>query len=520
MRGLWARLKHDGIPSPPGNCSLDIRKKTNWGVATASYQVEGAWNEDGRTPSVWDVFAHAGNIKNNDTGDVACDMYHKFPEDFSLMRSLGIKHYRFSISWNRILPEGAAGTPINQKGIDFYNSLINEMLANGIKPYVTMFHWDLPQILQDNYDGLIGKEFINDFINYATVLFENFGDRVQDWMTFNEPWVTCVLQYGQGVFAPGKPYGEAGQYQCGHNLLLAHARTYRLYHETPQLQLGGLTYAQAQKGKIGIALNIEWLEPLTSKPADVVAAKYGIEKNLGWFADPLYFGDYPASLKACYQKILPSFTLEEQQLLRGTADFLGINFYTAKYAAGNPNDTCSVEPREQDQYGRDIGPLAESGWLRVVPWGIYKMMKYVDQRYHPAEIIITENGVSAPGEAAMPVQQAIRDKFRVDYYRGYLDNLCKAIKEGVKVSTYFAWSYMDNFEWKEGYTQRFGINHVDFDSPYRTRTTKDSGRFLAKHFFSIGHGWEAGSEQQHQGIDRQMEGNASIDRPHLEDLSQ
>eukprot|EP00878_Enallax_costatus_P009751 GHUV01010184.1.p1 GENE.GHUV01010184.1~~GHUV01010184.1.p1 ORF type:complete len:541 (+),score=93.23 GHUV01010184.1:583-2205(+) len=481
-----AREMQDGIPPPSDVCTIDIRKSTNWGVATASYQVEGAWNEDGRTPSVWDVFAHKGMIKNNDTGDVATDMYHKYPQDFKLMRRLGIKHYRFSFSWNRILPEGGKGTPVNPKGIDFYNKMIDEMIKNGIRPYGTIFHWDLPQVLQENYDGLIGDEFIEDYVNYANVLFENFGDRVHDWMTFNEPWVTCVLQYGRGDFAPGIPFGESGQYKCGHNLLIAHAKTYELYHKTPQPSLDGKTYAEVQKGKIGIALNIEYLEPLTQAPEDVAAAAMGLEKNLGWYADPLFFGDYPDSLKKCTGTNLPSFTAEQSALLKGSLDFLGINFYTGKYAKGSKDGACVVDTKEYDVDGNPIGPLAESVWLRVVPWAFYKLLKYVDDRYHPKEIAITENGVSVPKEGDMTVQEAIHDKFRVDYYRGYLENLCKAISEGVQVKTYFAWSFMDNFEWREGYSQRFGINYVDFKSPALTRTTKDSGRFLAKYFFKVG----------------------------------
>uniref|UniRef100_A0A383WHZ0 beta-glucosidase n=1 Tax=Tetradesmus obliquus TaxID=3088 RepID=A0A383WHZ0_TETOB len=483
------------LPDAPAMCPLEMRKNTRWGVATASYQVEGGWNLGGRTPSVWDTFSHAGFIKNNDTGDVACDMYHKYPQDFKLMRELGIKHYRFSFSWNRILPQGGKGTPVNPEGIAFYNSLINEMIANNIRPYATIFHWDLPQVLQDKYQGLIGEEFIADFVNYANVLFENFGDRIRDWMTFNEPWVTCVLQYGQGVFAPGIPMGDEGMYKCGHNLLRAHAKTYQLYHKVPQAKLDNVTFADAARGKVGIALNIEYLEPLTEAKEDVAAANYGLEKNLGWFADPLFFGDYPASLKSCAKDVLPSFTAEESKLLKGSLDFLGINFYTGKFAKGSATDKCSVETREQDVNGKDIGPLAESSWLRVVPWSFYKLLKYVQSRYDPKQIIITENGVSAPKEDSMSVQQAIRDDFRVNYYKGYLDYLCKAISEGVKVNTYFAWSFMDNFEWREGYSQRFGINHVDFDSPELTRTTKDSGKFLSKHFFRVGRGGGVGARR-------------------------
>ncbi|WIA44472.1 hypothetical protein OEZ86_007218 [Tetradesmus obliquus] len=491
----WKARQISHLPDAPAMCPLEMRKNTRWGVATASYQVEGGWNLGGRTPSVWDTFSHAGFIKNNDTGDVACDMYHKYPQDFKLMRELGIKHYRFSFSWNRILPQGGKGTPVNPEGIAFYNSLINEMIANNIRPYATIFHWDLPQVLQDKYQGLIGEEFIADFVNYANVLFENFGDRIRDWMTFNEPWVTCVLQYGQGVFAPGIPMGDEGMYKCGHNLLRAHAKTYELYHKVPQAKLENATFADAARGKVGIALNIEYLEPLTEAKEDVAAANYGLEKNLGWFADPLFFGDYPASLKSCAKDVLPSFTAEESKLLKGSLDFLGINFYTGKFAKGSTTDKCSVETREQDVNGKDIGPLAESSWLRVVPWSFYKLLKYVQSRYDPKQIMITENGVSAPKEDSMSVQQAIRDDFRVNYYKGYLDYLCKAISEGVKVSTYFAWSFMDNFEWREGYSQRFGINHVDFDSPELTRTTKDSGKFLSKHFFRVGRGGGVGARR-------------------------
>lgn len=465
------------LPPVPEHCTLAIRRRLKFGVATAAYQIEGAWDEGGRTPSIWDVLAHRpGAVADGDTGDVACDHYHKLPEDLQLMSDLGIKHYRFSFSWSRILPQGGEGTEVNLEGVGFYNRLIDGMIERGITPYATMYHWDLPQVLQEQYGGLLGGDaFVRDFVHYAGVLFDEFGDRVKNWMTFNEPWVICKLGYGDGAFAPGVPYGEEGQYKSAHALILAHARTAGLYNRR---------YRAVQGGRVGVVLNCCWMEPMTKGDADVAAARRALDQELGWFAGPLFKGDYPDVVKATH--LVPEFSQDERdELAANRPDFLGINYYTANYVEADGTEYGYTQtPNGKD--GEPIGPRGQSFWLFVCPWAFRKLLHYITDEYSPDDIMVTENGVSAPGEAGTAVEEAVRDAFRLDFYAGHLDWMCKAVEDGVKVSTYFAWSLMDNFEWLMGYTERFGITAVNFRDPSRTRTVKDSGRWLSENFFKVG----------------------------------
>ncbi|GBF87897.1 glycoside hydrolase family 1 [Raphidocelis subcapitata] len=465
------------VPAAPDACTPQIRKGTAWGVATAAYQIEGAWNVSGRTPSVWDVYAHIpGKIKDGDTGDVACDHYHRYKEDFKLMKEMGVKHYRFSISWNRVLPGGGRGSAVNPAGVDFYNRLLDEMQANGITPAATMFHWDLPQSLHERYLGPLGdSEFVEDFANYADVLFKSFP-RIKQWMTFNEPLITCDASYGVGKFAPGYKGGIPGIYKCAHNVLLSHGRV---------KQLSRTKYAHLDH-KIGIALNVEWAEPMSNTTWDREAAQRSVDIQFGVYADPLFLGRYPELLKKKFgPSVMKDFTPEEADMVRGSADFLGINHYTSRFVRANEQPLGFVV----SVFGRDsqpIGPVAQSSWLRVVPDGLYKITQYASKRYGNPEIWITENGVSAPNEAEMPVDHAVRDAFRTKYYSDYLDALCRSKRDGARITKYLAWSFMDNFEWLQGYSERFGVVHVDFKSGSLKRAVKDSGRFLSKHFFSVG----------------------------------
>ncbi|GBF90818.1 beta-glucosidase-like [Raphidocelis subcapitata] len=468
-------------PPAPGNCTPELRRRIGWGVATAAYQVEGGWDEGGRSPSVWDVFAHKpGTTAGGATGDVACDMYHKYEEDFELMARLGIRHYRLSLSWSRLLPQGGAGTPVSPEGLAFYNRLIDAMLARGIEPYVTLYHWDLPQVLQDAYGGFLdGARFVPDFAYYAAAAFEAFGGRVKNWITFNEPWVVCKLHYGDGTFAPGIPFGLAGQYACGHTLLLAHAAAAALYARQ--------YYKPSQRGRLGVALSMTWHEPGSASEADARAAQNARDSEIGWFADPLFGGDYPESLRRTVGAALPAFSDAERAAFAAhPLDFLGINFYTARYAFSD-GTPWGFAPSETDAAGAPIGPRAQSSWLLVVPWAFRRLLLYVSGRYGGPEVFVTENGVSVPGEAGVAdPAAAARDAFRTDFYRGYLDSLCTAVAEGANVTRYFAWSFMDNFEWRMGYTERFGIVAVNFTDPARPRTVKDSARYLAQHFFRAG----------------------------------
>lgn len=450
-----------------------------WGAATAAYQIEGAWNEDGKGPSIWDTFSHIeGKIHNNDTGDVACDSYHKIEEDVSLLKNLGVGYYRFSISWSRVLPQGTADK-VNLLGVKYYNRLIDTLLANGIKPAVTLYHFDLPQALQD-IGGWYNPEISDIFNDYAQFCFKEFGDRVEIWLTINEPHEEALDAYGLGVFAPGIKDMASGPYQAGHNMLLAHAKAWHTYDKE---------YRQKQKGKVSIVVNAQWFEPKTDKEEDIKAADRGMQWFLGWMAHPVFVnGDYPEIMK---ERILeknkaqgltsrlPSFTSEQKRLLKGTADFLALNFYSVSFAeyhdlSKEENVTWGYFTDQEMKTSRDPTWLkGDPSWLYCVPWGMRKMLVWLKEQYNDPEIIVTENGFSAHGEHDLELPAALQDRDRVTYLRGYINEALKAVKlDGVKLKGYFVWSLLDNFEWDDGYRFRFGIHHVNFNDPNRPRTPK------------------------------------------------
>ncbi len=432
-----------------------------WGSATSSYQIEGAHNTDGKGPSIWDAFCTIPNrVANNENGNVALDHYHRYKEDVALMKSLGFKAYRFSISWPRILPEGKG--KVNEAGIKFYSDLIDELLANDIVPWVTLYHWDLPLALQTEHDGWLNPAIVDDFANYASICFEHFGDRVKHWITLNEPWVVSILGYGQGVFAPGR-VSNVEPYLAAHHLILAHARAYRVYKE----QFGH------QNGTIGITNNCDWREPLTDKQEDKDAAERALLFFLGWFADPVYFGDYPQVMKQRLGERLPKFTAEEKELIKGSTDFFGLNHYTTMYAAENHGQIKkgSVYGNGGLSEDQDVDLSQDPGWeltsmnWAVVPWGCQKLLHWINDRYDAPDIYITENGFACDDQIE---GGEVNDHNRIKYYRSYLEACHEAIKEGVKLKGYFAWSMFDNFEWASGYRPRFGITYVDYKTLERT----------------------------------------------------
>jgi len=301
-----------------------------WGTATSSYQIEGASVKDGKGPSIWDAFCSIpGKIHNNENGDIACNHYENFKEDVQLMKKMGVKAYRFSIAWARIMPTGKGA--VNKAGIQFYSDLIDELIKAGITPWVTLYHWDLPLALQLEDDGWLGNKISDYFAAYADVCFEYFGDRVKNWITLNEPWVVAILGYGQGVFAPGRVSNDE-PYLAGHQLILAHAKAYRIYKDK----------YQHQKGQIGITNNCDWREPLTDSQKDKDAAERALQFFLAWFADPIYKGDYPQVMKTSLGGRLPTFSKEEQKMIKGTSDFFGLNHYTTMYAAHDDGDTIAL----------------------------------------------------------------------------------------------------------------------------------------------------------------------------------
>ena len=429
-----------------------------WGSATSSYQIEGAADEAGKGPSIWDAFCTVpGRVAKGDRGDIACDHYHRMREDVALMKAMGLKAYRFSIAWPRIMPSGKG--QVNAEGLQFYDDLINELLDQGIEPWVTLYHWDLPLALQMEEDGWLNGEIANYFESYARVCFARFGDRVKHWITLNEPWVVAILGYGMGTFAPGRN-SKSEPYVVGHNLLRAHAQAVRCYREEFQAH---------QKGLIGITLNCDWREPLTDKKEDVAAAQRALEFFLAWFADPIYLGQYPISMVDRLGDRLPQFTEEEKDLLMGSSDFFGLNHYTTLFAAdarGNL-EVGSVYGNGGLSEDQDVNLSVDPNWKKtamgwaVVPWGCQKLLAWISDRYDAPDIYITENGCAY---ADVPTEGKVQDDERIAYYEGYLNACHEAIEKGAQLKGYFAWSLLDNFEWASGYDKRFGLHYVDFDT--------------------------------------------------------
>ncbi len=444
-----------------------------WGTATSAYQIEGAASVDGRGPSIWDTFCRTeGNVLNGDTGDIACDHYHRFEEDVQLMVEMGVKAYRFSISWSRLLPDGTLDS-LNQAGIDFYNRLIDCCLKHDITPWVTIYHWDLPDALEVKYGGWLSKEVVPLFADYAALCFDSFGDRVKNWITLNEPWVAAVLGYGQGVFAPGH-CSNVEPYVAAHNLLLAHAHAVERYR---------VDYQPSQHGIIGITNNCDWREPLTDSEEDRQAAEVALEFFLGWFADPIYLGDYPQCMRANVGKRLPKFSEEEQALLKGSSDFFGLNHYTTMYAAKQHADDPGQSVYGNGGLSEDQGvslsvdeswPKTSMQWA-VVPWGCRKLLEWISKRYDNPPLYITENGCAYDDE--LESGQVI-DEERTEFYAQYINECANALENGVNLQGYFAWSLLDNFEWAMGYSKRFGLHYVDFETG--ERTPKESAKWFAR----------------------------------------
>jgi beta-galactosidase len=441
---------------------LEFPKDFVWGTSTSAYQIEGAWNSDGKGPSVWDAFCLIpGKIAKGETGQVACDHYNRYKEDVQLMKQLGIKVYRFSVSWSRVMPAGRG--QVNEAGFKFYSDLVDELLANGIEPWISLNHFDLPLALELELDGWLSSQLPDLFADYARLCYERLGDRVKNWITFNESWVVAMLCYGQGIFAPGK-VSNALPYLAGHHLLLAHAKAYMVYDDE---------FRYKQKGRVGITNNCDWREPLTDSDADKEAAQRSLEFYFGWFTDPIFFGKYPRSMVERVGDRLPRFSPQESAMLKGSVDFIGLNHYNTFFAADSGGDQKQSSPYanggilEDQDVNLTANPqheLTDMNWP-VVPEGVHKLLKWIADRYNNPVIYITENGCAFPDKLE---NGEINDEKRINYFKGYIANCHKAIHDGVNLKGYFIWSLMDNFEWSSGYKMKFGICHVDMQTLKRT----------------------------------------------------
>ena len=443
-------------------------KEFVWGCAAAAYQVEGAWNEDGKGPSIWDTFVHTpGHIANSETGDVTVDHYHRYQEDVALMKSLSLDAYRFSISWTRVLPTGTGH--VNQSGLDFYDRLVDELLKHEIEPYACLFHYDLPQALQDQ-GGWPKRETAFAFADYAHVVSERLSDRVKVWMTHNEPWVTAMAGYGDGEHAPGIKDIPAA-FKALHHLLLSHG----LAAET-------IRASARQPVKVGITLNLNPVHPASESKKDRDAASRMDTVLNRSTLDPLLKGTTPLQEFAIVRLLAGSLIKPGDMEKIRTLDLLGVNYYTrtvAKYDSKFPV-VAAVQVHPE---GREY-----SGMWEIYPEGIYELLMRIWNDYlrplqagaapgtKMPEIMVTENGIPVPD--GLDFDGHVRDERRIRYLKDHIAQVHHAMDEGVPVKGYFHWSLMDNFEWAWGFSQRFGLVYVDFKT--QKRTIKDSGHWFTR----------------------------------------
>jgi beta-glucosidase len=455
---------------------LKFPKNFLWGAATSSYQIEGGWDADGKGPSIWDTFTRVpGTIEDGSSGDIACDHYYRWQEDIDVMRYLGLRAYRFSVSWPRVLPQGR-GKP-NQAGLDFYGRLVDGLLEAGITPFLTLYHWDLPQALQDE-GGWTSRTTAEAFAEYADLMSSRLGDRVKHWSTHNEPPVIAWLGHQMGIFAPGVKDTDAALH-AAHHILLSHGLA------VPVIR------ANIADAEVGIVVDVHHHEPASESEHDRTAAKLNFNRYSGWFLEPLYGRPYPQDVLDFYTRegmispaamevVLPG----DMETIAVPTDFLGLNYYSRTIAR-------STEVPEEENAPQIVVPApseerTEMDW-EVVPDGLYQVLKMLQREYAPAKIYITENGASySDGPAA---DGAVHDRRRTEYLRMHFAAANRALGEGVPLAGYFVWSLMDNFEWSRGYKQRFGIVWVDYET--QQRIPKDSALWYRQVIEN--NGLEAGS---------------------------
>nr|QJC45107.1 beta glucosidase 18 [Stevia rebaudiana] len=476
-----------------------------FGVGSSAYQVEGSWRADGKGLSTWDWFClrHPDKVEGGANGCHSAENYTRMKEDVQLLKKMGVNSYRFSISWPRILPGGKVSMGKSKEGINFYNRLIDELLANEIEPFVTLFHFDLPNALEQEYMGFLSSNIVEDFVNYADVCFWEFGDRVKNWVTINEPYGFLIPGYVQGIWPPGRGGNnkdsdpQTEPYIVAYNLLNSHAAAYTKYQQD---------YKDIQKGKVGITLDCDYFQPYRGLGCrqDVEAVGYAFDFMIGWFLEPITRGSWPESMQKFGQtptseypngRVLPTFSSDQRIKLIDSYDFLGINYYTANYVRSpTPDDDIGLGysmdthyvASEQDPDGRYIGePSFEGSWIYLCPQQLTQLLVHIKETYQVTkEIIITENGCSEKNETGKTYEQVREDKYRINYIKEHLKALKNARDQNVNVRGYFVWSFMDNFEWAYGYSVRFGMIYVDFAKDLE-RYPKESALWYKKFLSSI-----------------------------------
>ena len=429
------------------------RPPFRWGAATSAYQIEGGRGEDGKGLSIWDRFADDGRMPVS--GDVACDHYHRYEEDLDLLERLGVNAYRFSVAWTRVVPDGTG--PVNHRGLDFYDRLVDGLLEREVEPWVTLYHWDLPQGLQET-GGWAGRDTIDRFGEYAHTVVERLGDRVTNWITHNEPWVAAFLGHLYGVFAPGIESWEVAL-TAAHNIMVSHGRA------TEAMRVASST------ARIGIAVDCRPARPAT--PEDAEAARHFDGFRNRWFFDPLFGRGYPRDILDTYRSRgriegeVPSFVREgDMETIAAPIDFLGLNYYTTLSVTRGSDE---VDDPEQPPGPEAVDGYTEMGW-RIDPDGLRQYLIHLNRTYSPPSIVITENGASF--STGPDGDGRVRDERRIAYLDGHIDAVVQAGRSGVPVDGYFAWSLLDNLEWTQGFDQRFGLVWVDHET--QERIPKDS----------------------------------------------
>ena len=465
----------------PNDATVRFPDHFLWGTATAAYQVEGAWNEDGKGESIWDRFSHTpGKIKGEATADVTCDQYHRFREDIALVKQMNLKSYRFSISWPRIQPTGV-GAP-NQKGLDHYSRLVDTMLEAGIRPFCTMYHWDLPQALEDK-GGWPNRDLSEYYAEYAGILGKHLGDRITVWAPFNMPWTFAYLGYGSGAFPPGK--ADYGLFlKAAHTISLAQSQAFRALK------------AASPKATVGSAYGMAPAYPKTDSETDrAAAARYHAMNNV-YFLNAAMYGEYPKAFVGEIPYKQMGFRPGDEKLMRVPLDWVGFHYYTRRIVSdvssqatagsaqfGTESELDGGGAASRDNYTRfhaempTEGPLTDAG-LEVYPRGIYDLVMQISREYNFPAIEITESGCSYLDSPYAKEGGRVPDPRRIEFFRSYLKELGRAIQDGAKVRSYHAWSLLDNFEWADGFSQRYGLTYVDFRD--QKRTIKDSGLWYGK----------------------------------------